>query len=104
MIERKGVAGYSDDVARVLALFRDLQRPHVGVNLRHLTDAKAAGRGHQEQGRRATSAIKLVDYVTNPAEKGCRARTAVHHVHRRLSGERAGQHDPADHDDATYLT
>ena len=74
MIERKGVAGYSDDVARVLASFVT-SNARMSAGHLHLTDAKAAAEAiPKEQGDLRDDAIKLVDYVTNPAEEAAAVR------------------------------
>ena len=74
MIERKGIAGYSDDVARVLASFVT-SNARMSAGHLHLTDAKKAAEAiPKEQGDLRDDAIKLVDYVTNPAEEAAAVR------------------------------
>lgn len=74
MIERKGTAGYSEDVSRVLASFVT-SNARMSAGHLHLTDAKKAAEAiPKEQGDLRDDAIKLVEYVTNPAEEAAAAR------------------------------
>ena len=74
MIERKGIAGYSDDVARVLASFVT-SNARMSAGHLHLTDAKKSAEAiPKEQGDLRDDAIKLVEYATNPAEEAAAVR------------------------------
>jgi hypothetical protein len=74
MIERKGIAGYSDDVARVLASFVT-SNARMSAGHLHLSDAKKSAEAiPKEQGDLRDDAIKLVEYVTNPAEEAAAVR------------------------------
>jgi hypothetical protein len=74
MIERKGVKGYSDDMARVLASFVTSNARQAAGNL-HLTGAKMAAEAiPKEQGDLRDDAIKLVSYVTDPTEEAAALR------------------------------
>ena len=74
MIERKGIAGYSDDVARVLASFVT-SNARMSAGHLHLTDAKKSAEAiPKEQGDLRDDAIKLVEYVTTPTEEAAAMR------------------------------
>lgn len=74
MIERKGIAGYSDDVARVLASFVT-SNARMSAGHLHLGEAKKAAEAiPKEQGDLRDDAIKLVEYVTNPVEEAAAVR------------------------------
>lgn len=70
LIHRKGVAGYSDDVGRVLASFvySNARQTAAGLNMGELGEAVAAIPKGQGQLRDAASA--LAEYVKNPKEEG----------------------------------
>lgn len=74
MITRKGIAGYSTDAARVLASFVT-SNARMSAGHLHLSDAKKAAEAiPKEQGDLRDEAIKLVDYVTEPAEEAAAVR------------------------------
>ena len=70
LIHRKGVAGYSDDVGRVLASFvySNARQTAAGLNMGELGEAvDAIPKG---QGQLKDAAIALAEYVKNPKEEG----------------------------------
>lgn len=74
MIERQGIKGYSDDVARVLASFVT-SNARMSAGHLHLADAKKAAEAiPKEQGDLRDDAIKLVEYVTTPTEEAAAVR------------------------------
>ncbi|URI11059.1 PLxRFG domain-containing protein [Aquincola tertiaricarbonis] len=77
MIERKGIAGFSQDATRVLASFVTSNARMAAGNL-HLAEAKKAAEAiPKEQGDLRDDAIKLVDYVTKPQEEAAAARALL---------------------------
>lgn len=67
MIERKGVNGYSEDVGRVLAGFVYSNARQASTNLHAGSISKAAA--EIQAGDLRDHAIRLVEYVQNPAEE-----------------------------------
>lgn len=67
MIERKGIAGYSEDAGRVLASFVYSNARQSSTNLNAGEMIKSAS--EVQQGDLKDQAIKLVDYVQNPQEE-----------------------------------
>lgn len=67
MIERKGVSGYSEDVGRVLAGFVYSNARQASTNLHAGAISKAAA--DIQSGDLKDQAIRLVEYVQNPAEE-----------------------------------
>jgi hypothetical protein len=74
MIHRQGVAGYSEDVTRVLASFLTSNARLAAGNL-HLGAAKEAAQAiPKEQGDLKDEAVRLVEYVQNPQEEASALR------------------------------
>ena len=69
MIHRQGIAGYSEDVARVLATFvySNARQTAAGLNMGDLGEAVQAI--PKEQGELKDVAFGLADYVKNPQEE-----------------------------------
>lgn len=67
MIERKGIAGYSEDAGRVLASFVYSNARQSSTNLNAGEMIKSAS--EVQQGDLKDQAIRLVDYVQNPQEE-----------------------------------
>ena len=69
LIERKGIAGFSEDAGRVLAGFVYSNARQTASNL-HLGEmTEAANAIPQQQGEMKDVAIKLADYIKNPQEE-----------------------------------
>lgn len=69
MMHRQGIAGYSEDVARVLASFvySNARQTAAGLNIGDLGEAVQAI--PKEQGDLKDAAFRLADYVKNPQEE-----------------------------------
>lgn len=69
MIHRQGIAGYSEDVARVLASFvySNARQTAAGLNMGDLGEAVQAI--PKAQGELKDAAFRLADYVKNPQEE-----------------------------------
>lgn len=69
LIHRKGIAGYSEDVGRVLAAFvySNSRQTAAGLNMGDLGDAVAAI--PQALGELKDAAVRLSEYVKNPQEE-----------------------------------
>lgn len=77
MIERKAIAGYSEDVGRVLASFVTSNARMAAGNL-HLSEAKKAAEAiPKEQGDLRDEAINLVSYATEPQEEAAAFRNLL---------------------------
>ena len=70
LIHRKGVAGYSEDVGRVLASFvySNSRQTAAGLNIGELGEAINAI--PKEQGELKDAAVRLGEYIKNPQEEG----------------------------------
>lgn len=70
LIHRKGIAGYSEDVGRVLASFvySNSRQTAAGLNIGDLGDAINAI--PKEQGELKDAAVRLGEYIKNPQEEG----------------------------------
>ncbi|MDG9927396.1 MULTISPECIES: PLxRFG domain-containing protein [unclassified Pseudomonas] len=69
LIHRKGIAGYSDDVGRVLASFVYSNARQTAAGL-HLGDlAEAVDAIPQQQGELKDAAVRLAEYIRNPQEE-----------------------------------
>ncbi|MGL5156269.1 MAG: PLxRFG domain-containing protein [Aeromonas veronii] len=69
LIHRQGIAGYSEDVGRVLASFTYSNARHTAAGL-HMGDLKKAVEAiPQEQGELTDAAQQLAEYVQNPQEE-----------------------------------
>ncbi|HHG4478919.1 TPA: PLxRFG domain-containing protein [Pseudomonas aeruginosa] len=70
LIHRKGIAGYSEDVGRVLASFVYSNARQTAAGL-HMGDLSEAVNGiPQAQGELKDAAVRLADYIKNPQEEG----------------------------------
>lgn len=69
LIHRKGIAGFSDDVGRVLAAFvySNARQTAAGLHMGDLGDAVTAI--PKEQGELKDAAVRLAEYVKNPQEE-----------------------------------
>ena len=70
LIHRQGIAGFSEDVGRVLAAFvySNARQTAGGLHMGDLGEAITAI--PKEQGELTDTAIQLADYVKNPQEEG----------------------------------
>ncbi|WP_262880421.1 PLxRFG domain-containing protein [Pseudomonas paralcaligenes] len=69
LIHRKGIAGYSEDVGRVLASFVYSNARQTAAGL-HLGDlAEAVDAIPQQQGELKDAAVRLAEYIRNPQEE-----------------------------------
>lgn len=70
LIHRKGIAGYREDVGRVLASFVYSNARQTAAGL-HMGDLSEAVNGiPQAQGELKDAAVRLADYIKNPQEEG----------------------------------
>lgn len=71
LIHRKGIAGYSDDVTRVLAgfVYSNARRTSSQLHAGAIKQAAKDIENERGQGELADYATKLDDYVSNPAEE-----------------------------------
>lgn len=69
LIERKGVAGFSEDAGRVLAGFIYSNARQTATGLHMGAIAEAANDIPQGQGELKDAALKLMDYIKNPVEE-----------------------------------
>ncbi len=69
LIERKGIAGFSEDAGRVLAGFVYSNGRHTASNLHSGEIDEAVNDVVKEQGELADNAVRLRDYVKNPQEE-----------------------------------
>jgi hypothetical protein len=77
MIHRQGIAGYSEDLPRVMASFVTSNARMASGNL-HMSNAKMAAEAiPKEMGQLKDDAIRLVDYVQNPQEEAGLARSLL---------------------------
>lgn len=69
LIERKGIAGFSEDAGRVLAgfIYSNARQSASNLHLGEMTEA--ANAIPQQQGELKDVAIKLADYIKNPQEE-----------------------------------
>lgn len=69
LIERKGIAGFSEDAGRVLAgfVYSNARQNSSNLNMKEMTDATLAI--PQQQGQLRDHASKMTDYVKNPQEE-----------------------------------
>lgn len=69
LIHRKGIAGYSEDVGRVLASFvySNARQTAAGLNMGDLSESVNAI--PQEQGELKDAAVRLAEYIKNPQEE-----------------------------------
>lgn len=69
LIHRKGIAGYSEDVGRVLASFvySNSRQTAAGLHMGDLSEAVDAI--PKEQGELKDAAVRLADYIKNPQEE-----------------------------------
>ncbi|MGL5002143.1 MAG: PLxRFG domain-containing protein, partial [Casimicrobium sp.] len=74
LIERKGVAGFDDDVTRTLAAFITSNARAASKNLHYGEMIEAAGMIPREKGDVVDEAVKLVKFVQNPEEEAPRLR------------------------------
>ncbi|WP_303661070.1 PLxRFG domain-containing protein [Pseudomonas aeruginosa] len=70
LIHRKGIAGYSEDVGRVLASFvySNARQTAAGLHMGDLSEAVNVI--PQAQGELKDAAVRLADYIKNPQEEG----------------------------------
>jgi hypothetical protein len=70
LIHRKGIAGYSEDVGRVLASFVYSNSRQTAAGL-HMGDlSEAVNEIPQAQGELKDAAVRLAEYIKNPQEEG----------------------------------
>jgi hypothetical protein len=76
LIERKGIAGFSEDVGRVLAgfVYSNARQTSQNLHMGEMTNAAAAVTDPEQGGSKALGELKdqatrLVDYVKNPQEE-----------------------------------
>ena len=74
LIERKGIAGFSEDAGRVLAGFVYSNARQTSQNLHTGEMGEAANAIPQQQGELKDHAVKLVDYIKNPQEEAQQIR------------------------------
>ncbi len=74
MIHRKGTAGFSEDVPRVLAAFLYSNARQTSRNLHSLEIDRMGSAIDQQEGELKDHAIKLIDYVKNPVEEAYQLR------------------------------
>ena len=69
LIHRKGIAGYSEDVGRVLASFvySNARQTAAGLHMGDLGDA--VNKIPKEQGELKDAAVRLAEYIKNPQEE-----------------------------------
>jgi len=69
LIHRKGIAGYSEDVGRVLAsfIYSNSRQTAAGLHMGDLSEAVDAI--PKEQGELKDAAVRLADYIKNPQEE-----------------------------------
>ncbi|MFG8475160.1 PLxRFG domain-containing protein [Pseudomonas aeruginosa] len=70
LIHRKGIAGYSEDVGRVLAsfIYSNSRQTAAGLHMGNLSEA--VNGIPQAQGELKDAAVRLADYIKNPQEEG----------------------------------
>lgn len=76
LIERKGIAGFSEDVGRVLAgfVYSNARQTSQNLHMGEMTDAAAAitdpeKGGSKSNGELKDHAVRLVEYIKNPQEE-----------------------------------
>ena len=72
LIERKGIAGFSEDVGRVLAgfIYSNARQTSTNLHTGEITQSLTAMKdGDKTQGELLDSAVKLVEYIRNPQEE-----------------------------------
>lgn len=74
LIQRKGVAGFSEDAGRVLAGFVYSNARQTASSLHMGAIAEAASDIPNQQGELKDAALKLVDYIKNPVEEAAAFR------------------------------
>lgn len=74
LIERKGVAGFSEDAGRVLAGFIYSNARQTASGLHMGAIAEAANDIPNQQGELKDAALKLMDYIKNPVEEAAAFR------------------------------
>lgn len=74
LIQRKGIAGFSEDAGRVLAGFIYSNARQVASGLHMGAMAEAASAIPNQQGELKDAALKLVDYIKNPVEEAAKFR------------------------------
>lgn len=74
LIHRKGIAGFNEDVGRVLAGFVYSNARQTAANLHMGEITEAANEIPQGQGQLKDAAVKLADYVKNPQEEAQQVR------------------------------
>lgn len=74
LIQRKGIAGFSEDAGRVLAGFIYSNARQVASGLHMGAMAEAASVIPNQQGELKDAALKLVDYIKNPVEEAAKFR------------------------------
>ena len=74
MLERKGVAGFSDNLPRVLSAFITSNSRAAAENMNGIDINEALEEIPQSQGDVSAEAAKLVDYLRNPTDDGAKIR------------------------------
>lgn len=74
LIQRKGIAGFSEDAGRVLAGFIYSNARQTASSLHMGAMAEAASAIPNQQGELKDAALKLVDYIKNPVEEAAKFR------------------------------
>jgi N12 class adenine-specific DNA methylase len=74
MIHRKGTAGFSEDVPRVLASFLYSNARQASRNLHSLEIDRMGNEIAQAEGELKDHAVKLIDYVKNPVQEAHQLR------------------------------
>ena len=74
LIQRKGVAGFSEDAGRVLAGFIYSNARQTASSLHMGEMAEAANDIPNQQGELKDAALKLIDYIKNPVEEASKLR------------------------------
>lgn len=77
LIHRKGIAGYSEDVGRVLAsfIYSNGRQTAAGLHMGDLSEAVDAI--PKEQGELKDAAVRLADYIKNPQEEAQAVRSLL---------------------------
>ena len=76
LIQRKGIAGFSEDAGRVLAgfVYSNARQTATSLHMGEMTQAAADNDAFRNQGETQDAAVKLVDYIKNPQEEAQKLR------------------------------
>ena len=76
LIQRKGIAGFSEDAGRVLAgfVYSNARQTATSLHMGEMTQAAADNDAFRNQGETQDAAVKLGDYIKNPQEEAQKLR------------------------------